>query len=204
MNNENEVPILGLYNTPSSGTHNCIFEMVRVETRYPHYELYKTMFLLIQLMQHIRILSSLSYNRMIKKMDFPIIDVIVKNVCVPKNVLLVLKLLDRAITLTIDFSINGLCTENRLRSQFTPNTVQNKIELINLVIRIELTRSILMPRFSNFLGNSIINFPIFLYVETYFLRVAVSLLCRLQAVSKTLVPIYPYLISEGIRNCSTL
>ena len=39
---------------------------------------------------------------------------------------------------------------------------------------------------------------------TCFLRVTVSLLFRLQAVSKTPVPIYPCLIiSEGRRNCST-
>ena len=37
-----------------------------------------------------------------------------------------------------------------------------------------------------------------------FLRVTVSLLCRLQAASKIHVPIYPYLISEGRRNCSIL
>ena len=39
---------------------------------------------------------------------------------------------------------------------------------------------------------------------TCFLRDAVSLLCRLQAVSKIHVPIYSDLISEGRRNCSTL
>ena len=39
---------------------------------------------------------------------------------------------------------------------------------------------------------------------TCFLRVAVSLPCRLQAISKIHVPIYPCLIiSEGRRNCST-
>ena len=37
-----------------------------------------------------------------------------------------------------------------------------------------------------------------------FLRIMVPLLCRLQAVSKIHVEIYPYLISEGRRNCSTL
>ena len=87
-----------------------------------------------------------------------------------------------------------------------PNTVQNwsKIcKLIDLVIRIELTRTILMPRFSNFLRNFIIHFRMILYLETCFLRVTVSLLCRLQAVSKTHVDIYPYLISEGRRNCSS-
>ena len=40
----------------------------------------------------------------------------------------------------------------------------------------------------------------FLYLITCFLRVAVSLLYRLQAVSKIHVPIYPYLISEERRN----
>ena len=38
-----------------------------------------------------------------------------------------------------------------------------------------------------------------LYSITRFLRVTVSLLCRLQAVSMIHVPIYPYLISEKRR-----
>ena len=61
-----------------------------------------------------------------------------------------------------------------------------------------------MPRVSNFLRNSIIRFRMFLYLISCLLRVTVSLLCRLQAVSKMHVPIFPYLISEGRRNCSTL
>ena len=92
----------------------------------------------------------------------------------------------------IDFSINGLRTENWLRSQLTPTP--NKINVINRklidsLIRMELTREISMPRFSNFLRNSIIHFRMFLYFETCFLRVVVSLLCRLQAVAKTHFPI---------------
>ena len=66
------------------------------------------------------------------------------------------------------------------------------------------TPTITKPRFSNFLRHSIIHFYMFLYVVTCFLRVTVSLLCRLQAVSMIVVQIYPYLISEGRRNCSTL
>ena len=50
-----------------------------------------------------------------------------------------------------------------------------------------------MLRFSNFLKNSFIHFRVLLYFVTCFLRVMVSLLCRLQAVSKMHVPIYPYL-----------
>ena len=84
-----------------------------------------------------------------------------------------------------------------------PNTVQN-CKLIDLVIRIELTRLIWEPRFSNFLKNSTIHFRMYLYFEMRFPRVMVSLLCRLQAVSKKHIPIYPYLISKGRRNCSTL
>ena len=108
--------------------------------------------------------------------------------------------------LTRNFSVNGLCTENRLQSQQTPTPYQIKVnncKLIDLVKRIELTRPILMPRFSNILRNSSINFRMFLYFETCFLRVTVSLPCRLQAVSKIHAPIYPYLIGEGRRNCST-
>ena len=80
----------------------------------------------------------------------------------------------------------------------------NNSKLIDFQIRIELIRAILMPRCSNFLRNSMIYFRMFLYLETCFLRVTVSLLCRLQAVLKIHVPIYPYQISEGRRNCSTL
>ena len=36
----------------------------------------------------------------------------------------------------------------------------------------------------------------FLSLVTCFLRFTVSLLCRLQAISKKLVPIYPYVIEE--------
>ena len=75
--------------------------------------------------------------------------------------------------------------------------------MIHFVKRIKLTRAILVPLFSNFLRNSSIHFRMFLYLETCFL-VTVLLLCRLQAVSKIHVPIYPYLISEGRRNCTTL
>ena len=107
----------------------------------------------------------------------------------------------------IDLSINGLSTKNQLLSQWTKTPYKIKVNnciVIDLVIRIELTRLILMPGFSSFLRNSIIHFRMFLYLKTFFLRVTVSLLCRLQAVSKIHVPMYPYLISEGGRNCSTL
>ena len=107
----------------------------------------------------------------------------------------------------MDFSINGLTTENRLRSQLTPTPYKIKVtkcKSIDLVIRIELIQAILTPWFSNFLRNSTIHFCIFLYLMTCFLRVTVWLSCRLQAVSKMHVPIYPYLICELRRNCSTL
>ena len=55
-----------------------------------------------------------------------------------------------------------------------------------------------MPGFSHFLGNRTINFRMFECLVTCFLRVKILLLCRLQAVSKIHVPIYPCLIiSEG-------
>ena len=47
-----------------------------------------------------------------------------------------------------------------------------------------------MPRFSNFLKNLVIHFRMLLDLVTCFLRVAVSLQCRLQAVSNIHVPIY--------------
>ena len=59
-----------------------------------------------------------------------------------------------------------------------------------------------MIRLCNFLRHSNIHFRTFSYFVTCFLGVTVSLLCRLQAVSKIHIPIYPYLISEGRRNCS--
>ena len=73
--------------------------------------------------------------------------------------------------------MNGLSTENRLPSQRTPTPFKIKVnicKLIDLVIKIELT--------SNFNVTLIIHFRVFLYLETCFLRVTVSLLCRLQAV----------------------
>ena len=73
----------------------------------------------------------------------------------------------RRINLIIDFSINGLCTEN-LPVTTDPNTVQNYSKLIDLVIRIELTRAILMPRSSNFLRNFIIYFRMFLFYGNMF------------------------------------
>ena len=54
----------------------------------------------------------------------------------------------------------------------TPYKIKvNNCKLINLVIRIELTRSIWMPRFSNFLTNSAIYFRMFFYLVACFLRV---------------------------------
>ena len=71
---------------------------------------------------------------------------------------------------TIDFSINGLSTENRLRSQRTPTPYKikaNNCKLTDLVIKIELTGAISMPYFSNFLRNSIIHFPMLLYLVSH-------------------------------------
>ena len=89
---------------------------------------------------------------------------------------------------SIDFSINGLTSEN---GQFkdvnittdppTPYKIKvNNCKLINLVIRIDLTLAILMPQFSNFLRNPTIHFRMFSYLVTCFLSVTVSLLCRSQ------------------------
>ena len=107
----------------------------------------------------------------------------------------------------IDFSINGQCTENRLRSQrtTTPHKIKvNNSKLMDLVIRIELTRANFNATILKFSEEFDHPFRMFLYLETCFLRVTVSLLCRLQAVSQIRVPIYQYLISEGRRNCSPL
>ena len=71
----------------------------------------------------------------------------------------------------INFSINGLSMENCLRSHQIPTPYKIKVnncKLIDLVMRIELTRAILMLQFSNFVRNSIILFLIFLYLETCF------------------------------------
>ena len=85
-----------------------------------------------------------------------------------------------------------------------PQQCKKKISMIDLVIRIEFTRVILMPRFSNFVRNYTIYFHMFLYLLTSFLRVTVSFLWRSQAVSKIHVTIYPFLTSELKRNCSSL
>ena len=72
-------------------------------------------------------------------------------------------------------------------------------------MRIELTRAILiLALLSNFLRTPTVNFPMFVYLVICFLRVTVSVLCRLQAVWKMHFPIYPSLICEGRRNCSNL
>ena len=51
---------------------------------------------------------------------------------------------------------------------------------MDFVTKIELTRTILVPRFSNLMRNSTIHFRMLLYLETCFLGVTVSLLCRSQ------------------------
>ena len=86
-----------------------------------------------------------------------------------------------------------------------PNTVQNQSKLIDLAIIIELTRVFLMPWLSNFLRCSTINLYMFLYLVCFRVTtVTVLLPCRLEAVSKIHVPIYPNLISEGSWNFSIL
>ena len=64
-------------------------------------------------------------------------------------------------------------------------------------IRIDLTRTNCNAKISkNITRISIIHFRTFLYQETCFLRVTISLLCRLQAQSMIHVRIYPYLICQ--------
>ena len=75
---------------------------------------------------------------------------------------------NRDISRCIDFSINGLSPENRLRSQRTPKPYKIKVnnrKLIDLVIRIVLIRAILMLRFSNLMKKSIYHFRMFLYLK---------------------------------------
>ena len=79
------------------------------------------------------------------------------------------------------------------------NTIQNQRKLIDLVMRIELTREILSSRISDFLRNSTIDFCMFSHFVTCFLRVTVSLLCWSHAVSKIHIPIYPILIVIGTK-----
>ena len=95
-------------------------------------------------------------------------------------------------------------SKKKSRRTPTPYKIKEKTcTLIELVKIIELTWAILIPRFSNFQRNSTILVRMFLYLVTCFLSVAVSLQCRLQAVSKIRVPIYPCLISESKLNYST-
>ena len=102
------------------------------------------------------------------------------------------------------YNVNGLSTDTHLRSQRT--STPYKIKVNNLIHWFGDNRGN-----SNNFNATIFKFSehfdlhlcMIFYLETCFLRVAVSLLCRLQAVSTMHVPIYPYLISEGRWNCST-
>ena len=58
----------------------------------------------------------------------------------------------------IDFSINGLCTANHLRSQRIPTPFKIKVKnykMLDLVIRIELTRAILKLSYYYFLESAV-------------------------------------------------
>ena len=78
-------------------------------------------------------------------------------------------------------------------SQRTPTSY--KIEVIDWFgDKNCVNSSNLMPRLLNFLRNPTTHFRMFLYLVTCFLKVTVSLLCRLQAVSKIHVPIHHYLL----------
>ena len=81
---------------------------------------------------------------------------------------------DHFTSLLIDYAWAGSIKMST--SQRTPNTLQNLSKLTDLMMRIELTRAILMSQFSNFLRNSTIYFCMCLYLVTYFLIVTVSLL----------------------------
>ena len=88
-------------------------------------------------------------------------------------------------SLTIDFSIMDYARAvslnmSTLKRSLTPY-MQNESKLIDLVLRIELIRTILSPGLLDFLRNSTIHIRMFLYLVTCFLRVVVSLLRRSQA-----------------------
>ena len=103
----------------------------------------------------------------------------------------------------IDFAINGLSMENRPLSQRTPRSYKINVNLrICWSDRVNSSNFNTMTlKFSNIFDHKFSH--VFILV-TCLLRVAVSLLGWFQAASKIHVPIYPYLISEGRRNCSTL
>ena len=73
------------------------------------------------------------------------------------------------------------CIDSNVNITTDPERHTNKSKLIDLVMRIELTREFLSSRLSDFQRNSIIHFRMFLSLVTCFLSVAVSLLCRSQA-----------------------
>ena len=80
-------------------------------------------------------------------------------------------------TLWMDWALAVSLKMSTSRRTSTPYKIKvNNSELIHFVIRIELAPVILMPRFSCFLKNYAIHFDMFLYFETCFLRVTVSLL----------------------------
>ena len=78
----------------------------------------------------------------------------------------------------------------------------------DLVMRIELTRVILLPRLSDLLKNSIIDFHLFFILVNMFPnshRFIAMLITRSNNFVSTMpVLIYSYLIREGRRNCSRL
>ena len=88
-----------------------------------------------------------------------------------------------------------------------PKTVQNWSKLINLlqlVMRIEITREILSPWLSDFLKNSSIHFlRFFIFGNKFPESHGFVAICRSPAVSKMHVQMYP-LIIEGWRNCMSL
>ena len=110
------------------------------------------------------------------------------------------------IPLSIDISINGLSTENRLRSQRTPTPYKirvNSCKLIDLVI-IELTNnfSASILKFPEKFDHPFSHICIFenIFSESHgFITMAVA-----SCIKETRFNLSLYLINEDRRNCSTL
>ena len=92
----------------------------------------------------------------------------------------------------IELNHNGLQQRKKI-TQIDRFGDENRVNSINFnATTLKFPEKFDHPFFSNKPSN---------FLVIYFVRVTVLLLFRLQAVSKIFVPIYPYLISEGRRNC---
>ena len=75
------------------------------------------------------------------------------------------------ILLRLRLAVSLMMSTSQRTTLATPYKIKvNNLKSTDLVIRIELTRAILMPRFSTFLRNSTIRILLFLYLVTWLMK----------------------------------